>query len=292
MTTTLAAVVGQIRRGTRAELTRVGGARSILLYGLIPGAVLLPLVITFGVATVAERFASISGSIQVTSVTTTNSVYWVITFTVMIWAVVAAYAQATAERGALGELARHLYPRRWTGLVSRWIAYGTAAALCSAALVALVMAVLPSFFPKVYSGVDIGSAEGVRFLIAVPVFAVFAVGIGIGLAAIIGHPAGTVVALLGWAYVIENAISLVPDGYTLQQYMPFLNGTFGTGQELAFMPPWGPTGGLLYCGAIALTLVTLGCITLTLRVRRTGSRAPSSAVLAALGGRRAARPSG
>ncbi|MDV6309851.1 hypothetical protein R4227_05835, partial [Gordonia amicalis] len=40
MTTTLAAVVGQIRRGTRAELTRVGGARSILLYGLIPGAVL------------------------------------------------------------------------------------------------------------------------------------------------------------------------------------------------------------------------------------------------------------
>ncbi|GAC53767.1 MULTISPECIES: hypothetical protein [Gordonia] len=292
MTTTLAAVVGQIRRGTRAELTRVGGARSILLYGLIPGAVLLPLVITFGVATVAERFASISGSIQVTSVTTTNSVYWVITFTVMIWAVVAAYAQATAERGALGELARHLYPRRWTGLVSRWIAYGTGAALCSAALVALVMAMLPTFFPKVYSGVDIGSAEGVRFLIAVPVFAVFAVGIGIGLAAIIGHPAGTVVTLLGWAYVIENAISLVPDGYTLQQYMPFLNGTFGTGQELAFMPPWGPTGGLLYCGAIALTLVTLGCITLTLRVRRTGSRAPSSAVLAALGGRRAARPSG
>ncbi|WP_232716023.1 ABC transporter permease [Gordonia metallireducens] len=291
MTATLTAVAGQIGRGTRAELTRVGGARSILLYGLIPGAVLLPLVITLGVATVAERFASISGSIQVTSVTTTNSVYWVITFTVMIWAVVAAYAQATAERGPLGELARHLYPHRWTGLVSRWIAYGVGAALCSAALVALVMAVLPTFFPKVYSGVDIGSPEGVRFLIAVPVFAVFTVGIGIGLAAIIGHPAGTVVALLGWTYVIENAISLVPDGYTLQQYMPFLNGTFGTGQELAFMPPWGPTGGLLYCGAIALALFTLGCLALTFRVRRTGSRAPSSAVRAVLAGRRAARPS-
>ncbi|MDS1115464.1 ABC transporter permease [Gordonia westfalica] len=291
MITTLAAVAGQIRRGTRAELTRVGGARSILLYGLIPGAVLLPLVITLGVATVAERFASISGSIQVTSVTTTNSVYWVITFTVMIWAVVAAYAQATAERGAPGEIARHLYPRRWTGLVSRWIAYGTGAALCSAALVALVMAILPTFFPKVYSGVDIGSAEGVRFLVAVPVFAVCAVGIGIGLAAIVGHPAGTVVALLGWAYVIENAISLVPEGYTLQSYMPFLNGTYGTGQELAFMPPWGRTGGLVYCGVVALVLFLLGCVALTLRVRRTGSRAPSSAVRAALAGRRAARPS-
>ena len=97
MTTTLSAVAGQIGRGTRAELTRVGGARSLLLYGLVPGAVLLPLAITLGVATVAERFASISSSIQVTSVTTTNSVYWVITFTVMIWAVVAAYAQATAN---------------------------------------------------------------------------------------------------------------------------------------------------------------------------------------------------
>ncbi|WP_168704735.1 ABC transporter permease [Gordonia paraffinivorans] len=272
MTTTLSAVAGQIGRGTRAELTRVSGARSILLYGLVPGAVLLPLAITLGVATVAERFASISSSIQVTSVTTTNSVYWVITFTVMIWAVVAAYAQATAERGPLGELARYLYPRRWTGLVSRWIAYGVGAAVCSAALVALVMAILPTFFPKVYAGVDIGSAAGVRFLVAVPVFAVCAVGIGVGLAAIVGHPAGTVVGLLGWAYVIENAISLVPNGYTLQNYMPFLNGTYGTGQELAFMPPWGPTGGLVYCAAIAVVLFALGCAAVALRAKQVGGR--------------------
>ncbi|MEO9326587.1 ABC transporter permease [Gordonia aurantiaca] len=260
-------VTGQISRGTRAELTRVGGARSILLYGLIPGAVILPLAITLGVATVAERFASVSSDIQVTSVTTTNSVYWVITFTVMIWAVVAAYAQATAERGPLGDLARYLYPRRWTGLVSRWIAYGVGAALSSGALVALVMAILPTFFPKVYGGVDIGSTAGVRFLIAVPVFAVCAVGIGVGLAAVVGHPAGTVVALLGWAYVVENAISLVPNGYTLQNYMPFLNGTYGTGQELAFMPPWGPTGGLLYCAAITVVLFMLGCVAVTMRAR-------------------------
>lgn len=272
MTTTLSAVAGQIGRGTRAELTRVGGARSILLYGLVPGAVLLPLAITLGVATVAERFASISSTIQVTSVTTTNSVYWVITFTVMIWAVVAAYAQATAERGPLGELARYLYPRRWTGLVSRWIAYGVGAAVCSAALVALVMAILPTFFPKVYAGVDIGSAAGVRFLVAVPVFAVCAVGIGVGLAAIVGHPAGTVVGLLGWAYVIENAISLVPNGYTLQNYMPFLNGTYGTGQELAFMPPWGPTGGLVYCAAVAVVLFALGCAAVALRAKQVGGR--------------------
>ena len=116
--------------------------------------------ITFGVATVAERFTSISGSIQVTSVTTTNSVYWVITFTVMAWVLVAAFAHATAERGAPGELARHLYSRRWTSAVARWVAYGFGAATCSGVLVAVVMMTLPAFFPTAYSGVDLTSAEG------------------------------------------------------------------------------------------------------------------------------------
>lgn len=261
----LSGIVGEIGRATAAEPTRVGGARSMLWFGLIPGAVLLPLAITFGIATVAERFASISGSIEVTSVTTTNSVYWVITFTVMVWAVVAAFAQTTAERGAPGELARHLYPRRWTGAVARWAAYGFGAAMCSGGLVALVMTTLPVFYPKVYSGVEIASAEGVRFLLAVPAFAVLAVGIGIGLAGVVAHPAGSVVALLGWTYVVENAISLVPNGYTLQSYMPFLNGTFGTGQELAFVPPWGPTGGLVFCGVVAISVFVLGCATTELR---------------------------
>ena len=216
----LSTIIGEIGRATVAEPLRVGGARSMLWFGLLPGAIVLPLVITFGVATVAERFASISGSIQVTSVTTTNSVYWVITFTVMVWALVAAFAQATAERGAPGELARHLYPRRWTGSVARWVAYGFGAATCSGVLVAVVMMTLPALFPKVYSGVDLTSAEGVRFLLAVPVFAALAVGIGIGVAGVVAHPAGSVVVLLGWVYVVENAISLVPNGYTLQSYMP------------------------------------------------------------------------
>ncbi|UPW09955.1 ABC transporter permease [Gordonia terrae] len=274
----LSDIIREIGRAVVAEPVRVGGARSMLWFGLLPGAVVLPLVITFGVATVAERFASISGSIQVTSVTTTNSVYWVITFTVMVWAVVAAFAQTTAERGVPGELSRHLYPRRWTGALARWSAYGMGSAVCSAGLVAIVMTALPAFFPAVYSGVEMASAEGVRFLLAVPMFALFAVGIGVGVAGVIAHPAGTVVVLLGWAYVVENAISLVPSGYTLQSYMPFLNGTFGTGQELAFLPPWGPTGGLVFCGAVATAVFVLGCVVTEVRFRTTGSRGWSSAV--------------
>ncbi|MFW0783234.1 ABC transporter permease [Gordonia sp. CPCC 206044] len=288
------AVIAQVWRGVRAETVRVGGVRSILLFAAVPGAVVLPLIVTLGVATVAERFASMPGSIQVTSVTTTNSVYWVITFTVMVWAVIAAYAQATAERGGVGDTARFLFPRRWTGAMSRWIAYGVAAAACSAVLVTVVMAALPSLYPKVYGGVDISSPEGIRFIVTVPMYAIFAVGIGIGIAAIVGHPAGAVVGLLGWTYVIENAISLLPNGYTAQGYMPFLNGIYGTGQELAFTPPWGPSGGLVYCGGVAVVLFVVGCVFLAMRgrVRSIGSRGPTSAVRGAAATSHTARSSG
>ncbi len=257
-----AAGVRQVGRAVRAEPVRVGGARSVLLVGAVPGTVLLPLLVTFGVAVVAERFASIPGSIRVTSVATTNSVYWVITFTVTGWAVIAAYAQAGAGRGALADLDRLLYPRSWIGPVARWIGYGAAAAACSALLVVAVMLLLPALFPQVYGGVAVASAAGLRFVVTVPIYAFFATGLGIGVAALVGHPAGAVVVLLGWAYVIEDAISLLPDGYTLQTYMPVLNGIYGTGQELAFAPPWGPTGALAYCGAVAAVVFGAGCLAL------------------------------
>ncbi|WP_287004801.1 MULTISPECIES: hypothetical protein [Gordonia] len=61
---------------------------------------------------------------------------------------------------APGELARHLYSRRWTSAVARWVAYGFGAATCSGVLVAVVMMTLPAFFPTAYSGVDLTSAEG------------------------------------------------------------------------------------------------------------------------------------
>ncbi|CAM3056557.1 ABC transporter permease [Skermania piniformis] len=251
---------GQVRRGIRAESVRVGGARSVLSLGAVPGAILLPLVVTFGVATVAERFASISDRIQVTSVATGNSVYWVITFTVMGWAVVAAYAQATAERGAVADTVRYLYPRAWTGPVARWLYYGGLAAACSAILVGLVLLALPALYPKVYGGVDLFSAVGVRFVGTVPLYAFLAVGLGVGLAAVVGHPAGVVVGLLGWTYLVEQAVGLLPNGYTVQRYMPFLNGIFGTGQELAFLPSWGRTGALVYFGAVAVVVFGLGCL--------------------------------
>lgn len=50
--------------------------------------------------------------------------------------------------------------------------------------------------------------------------------------------------MLLWAGVVEDAIALIPNGMTVQQYMPFLNGIYGTGQWLALTPPWGRSGAL------------------------------------------------
>ncbi|MBM7367163.1 ABC transporter permease [Gordonia hydrophobica] len=247
-------------RAVRAEFYRVGGRRGPLVFAALPGAVVVPLVVTIAIATVAERFATMSASgIQVTSVQTTNSVYWVLTFTVIVWAILAATAQASAARGPASDLERILFPRAWTAPVARWLLYGALSATVALVLTAAVMLVLPAAFPTVYGGVDITSSAGLRFVITVPIYAFLACGIGVGIGGIVGHPVVTAAVLLGWAFVIENSISLAPKGYTLQGYMPFLNGQFGTGQELAFTPPWGPNGALVYAAVVGAVLVALAC---------------------------------
>lgn len=258
-------------RAVRAELVRSGGLRSPLVFAAVPVAVVLPLVITVGVAAVAERFASLPGEIQVTSVQTTNAVYWVIVFTVMGWALVATTTSADAARGAGSDLQRHLFPRVWTGPTARWIVYGVYAALTSIVLVALVLVTLPLAFPLVYGGVDLTSAAGIRFLLTVPLYAFAACGIGVGLGTVVGHPVIAAAVLLAWVFVVENAIALFPRGYTLQEYMPFLNGQFGTGQELAFAPGWGRDGGLVYVIAVAAIVFAVGCGSLKLKRTRNHS---------------------
>ncbi|WP_347956563.1 ABC transporter permease [Gordonia aichiensis] len=259
--------VAQLWRAARAESVRLGGLRGPLVLAALPGAVLAPLAVTFAIAAVAERFATMSSGIRVTSVQTSNSVYWVLTFTVMVSAVIAAAAQASSARGAAADLERCLFPRAWTVPAARWLVCGGWAATAGLVLVIVVMTVLPSAFPAVYGGVDLTSSQGLRFLATVPVYAFVACGVGVGVGALIGQPVVAAAVLLGWAFLVENSIALAPKGYTLQGYMPFLNGQFGTGQELAFTPPWGPGGALLYAAAVAAALFAAGCGALAWRRR-------------------------
>ncbi|GAB05089.1 ABC transporter permease [Gordonia amarae] len=251
--------LSRLRRAVAAERIRTGGRRSVLPAVVLPGAILLPTAVTAVVATVSEHFSQVSSDVEVVSVATTNSVYWILTFTVTVWCCAAAYTQTTAERGDIGDLGRILYPRPWTALAARWIFYGVGAAVSAVALAALTMIMLPAFYPNVYGAVDLVSADGLRFVLTIPVYAVSAVGISLGVAAVIGNPAASVAVLLGWVYIVENTIALIPHGYSIQGYMPFLNGVYGTGQEIVVMPPWGINGALAYCAAVSVVLFTIAC---------------------------------
>jgi hypothetical protein len=44
--------------------------------------------------------------------------------------------------------------------------------------------------------------------------------------------------------------------------MPFLNGQYATGQDIALEPAWGPDGALLYVFLVAAVLVGTGTVAL------------------------------
>ena len=253
-------VVTHLLRGVRAEFIRTGG-RGFLWLVAAPLSFVLPLLVSFGIAYVAERFARIPGQLHVTSVTTGNSVYWVISLSVTVLLITATYAQASAGRGDVGPVAAYLLPRGWVGSVARWICYGiVAAALCFVLLV-LLMAALPRLFPLVYGDVALASAAGMRFLWSVPLYAFLACGIGVAVGSVIRMPVVAVALVLFWVLLFENSVALLPNGYEAQGYMPFLNAVAGTGQEIAFMPRWEQNGSLLYFAFVtAVIFVLCACV--------------------------------
>ncbi|WP_063043913.1 hypothetical protein [Nocardia pseudovaccinii] len=260
-----------IRRGVAAEWTRTAG-RSFLWTVAVPLTFVLPLVVTFAIAAVAERLADLPGQSYVATVSTTNSVYWVITLSVSVMMVATAYAHATQWRGQTSDLNAFLFPRSWTVALARWIYYGAITAVSITVLLVVVMVTLPHQFPKIYGAVDITDSAGIRFLWTVPSYAFAACGVGVAVGSLIRTPSAAVAVLLFWVYVAENSINLLPHGYTLQAYAPFLNAVAATGQEVAFLPRFGRTGSLLYFILVAVALfVTTAVLPILIR-RMSGHR--------------------
>ncbi|WP_318552639.1 hypothetical protein [Corynebacterium provencense] len=258
-------------RSAAAELVRLGGRRGPLLLASLPLGLVLPLLVSLAVAAVAETLHGDSGDgsagigealIRVREVGTTNSLFWVISLGVTVHAVVAAYAQSTSTRGAAGELRRHVLPRTGADLCGRWLVTGIVAGCCSLAATVILLLVLPRVFPGVYGTVDVASAEGLRFLWAVPAYAVAASGIGVGVGALVRVPAASVAVLTLWSLLVESAVTYIPGGAEALGWMPFLNGQYATGQEIALAPAWGPDGALLYVFVVATVLVGLGAVRL------------------------------
>ncbi|MFE6857551.1 ABC transporter permease [Nocardia sp. NPDC057668] len=256
-------------RAIAAEWTRTSG-RGFLWSIAVPLTVGLPLLVTFAIAAVAERFARIPGQSAITSVSTTNAVYWVITFATAIMMVTAAYAHGVQRRGDVRDLEAFLFPRAWVAAAARWVFYGSIAAVSTVVLLVIVLVALPRLFPLVYGEVDLTDAAGLRFLWTVPMYAFAACGMGIAAGAVIRTPSAAVAVLLFWVYVAENSISLLPHGYTVQAYAPFLNAVAATGQELAFLPRFGRNGSLVYfvVFTVAVFAVAVGPWARPGRVRR------------------------
>lgn len=259
-----------IRRGIAAEWTRTTG-RSFLWTVAVPLTFALPLVVTFGIAAVAERLATVPGQSYVAAVSTTNSVYWVITLSVSVMMVTAAYAHATQWRGQTSDLNAFLFPRSWTAALARWIYYGTITAISTVVLLIVVMVALPHQFPQIYGNVDITDAAGIRFLWTVPAYAFAACGVGVAVGSLIRTPSAAVAVLLFWVYVGENSLNLLPHGFTLQAYAPFLNAVAATGQQVAFLPRFGRNGSLLYFILVAVALFISAAV-LPILIRRLSGR--------------------
>ncbi|BBX03500.1 ABC transporter permease [Mycolicibacterium moriokaense] len=236
-------------RSLRAEQIRTGG-RSRLWTVIVPAAAVIPMVITFGIAAVAEAFARIPGQLSVLQVSTSNAAYWVITITVVLVAVAAADGQASESRYRAREYVRIAMPRPWAVLVGRWVFYGAVGAVVAAVTLVLVLALLPVVSPLVYGPVSVTDPVARRLLWTVVVLAFFAAGAGVGVGAIIRSPLGAVGAILLWAYVVESAAGYLPSGASLQRFMPLLNAVYATGQDTVLIPPWGKDTALLYTCAL------------------------------------------
>ena len=87
-----------------------------------------------------------------------------------------------------------------------------------------------------------------------PVYAWLAVGYGVALGRLLRSPALSIAALTVWALLVENALWLIPGGARLTGWLPFLNGVFATGQDVALFPPWGRDGALVYFAAVGVAL--------------------------------------
>lgn len=245
-------------RNIAGEAVAIGGPRSFLFRLTLPLGVLLPVLITLVVAAVSESLNSRDGLLGVTAVSTTNSVYWLLWIGVTVFAVSAAYRQAESETGPVAETRRYASPRLLTSMFARWLVLGGLAAVTLGIATMLTMLALPVFFPGVHSEVDAFTPEGARFVWALPVYAFGAVGVGLGIGGLIPSAPAAVAVLTVWSLLVENAVILLPRGDVLTQFMPFLNGVYGSGQDLALDPVWGRGGALVYLMLVAVALVLAG----------------------------------
>jgi ABC-2 type transport system permease protein len=109
-------------------------------------------------------------------------------------------------------------------------------------------------------------SDAVRLYWGVPVFAVLATLLAIGVANLIRSTAGTVAVLIIWPLLIEGLTTLIPHvGATVASYMPFLNADYFLGNSQGRPFAWNEFGGLAVFAGYAITLYLLGLLSVAKR---------------------------
>ncbi len=232
-------------RSAHAEQIRTAGTGRLWTV-LVPAAMVTPLVISVGIAAVAEAFARIPGQLSVLQVPTSNAGYWVITVTLAVVAVAAADGQSSESRYRTAEYIRLVMSSRWSAPVGRWLFYGLLGAVLAAVTMLVTLTALPAVSPHVYGTVSVADSAGRRLVWATALLAFFAAGAGVGVGALVRSPLGAGAVIVAWTYVLEAAAGYLPGGLAAQRFMPALNAGYAAGQDTVLVPPWSRDVALLY----------------------------------------------
>ncbi|MCP9620503.1 ABC transporter permease [Nocardia otitidiscaviarum] len=248
-------------QAVRSELAKLSW-RSSVWYSVVPLAVLIPVAINFGIAkaTQSNAFRGAGG------MDTNNAAYWILIFSTFILMSAGVSSLSAEFKDRTAETAFAIQPRRWILPVAKLIVYGAISAVTAGLTTFALLAGFPRLFPEIWGEVDAFSADGVRLLIAVPVFALLICALGLGLSALVPKPGLVVMIVLLWKFGIEVFVTFIPGdlGLLLQRLSPFKNGELGVGQ-LATIESYfgGQNGSLAYFAILCVVIFVVGTVRLS-----------------------------
>ncbi|WP_280234075.1 ABC transporter permease [Nocardia cyriacigeorgica] len=251
-----------LARSVRSELVKLSW-RNSLWYTVVPLAILIPVLINFGIAKATEA-QSFNGS---GGMETNNSTYWILIFATFILMSGGVTSLCAEFKDKTVEIAFGIQPRRWLLPVAKLIVFGTITGVVALVTTFILLGGFPRIFPEIWGKVDAFSGEGVRLLICVPIFAILICALGLGLSALMPKPGLVVMVVLLWKFGVEVFVTFIPGdpGILLQRLSPFKNGELGVGQMSTIKTLFGgETGSLLYFAAICLTIFVIGTVRLAM----------------------------
>lgn len=253
------AYLAQAVRGEMAKLSR----RSSIWYAVVPLAIVIPVALNFSIAKATEsNILRGAGGMD-----TDNTAYWILIFSTFILMSGGVSSLCAEFKDRTIETAFAIQPRRWILPVAKLIVFGAISAVTAGLTTLVLLAGFPHLFPQIWGEVDALSSDGIRLLIAVPIFALLISALGLGLSALVPKPGLVVMTALLWKFGIEVFVTFIPGdlGLLLQRLSPFKNGELGVGQ-LATIESYfgGRNGSLLYFATLCVMIFVLGVVRLSL----------------------------